>query len=101
MVCQGFRLPPDFRPGLLRELLAGAAAQHSVAHHGAGASLAERQLIPFLACGDLSGWDADQSYDLPGEGYTPLPPVAEPTSPAYRAALEQRQQARARGGLTP
>ena len=48
-----------------------------------------RQLVPFLACGDLSGWDADQSYDLPSEGYVTLPPVQPPTAPAYRRAVEQ------------
>ena len=99
VVCQGFQAPPGFRPELLHDLLSQSAAQHSAARP---ATLAERQLVPFLACGDLSGWDADQSYDLPAGGsYVPLPPVAEPTSPAYRAALEQRQRARARGGLTP
>lgn len=53
-------------------------------------SLAVRQLVPFMACGDLSGWDADRSYDLPSQGaagYTPLQPVQPPTAPAYKAAI--------------
>lgn len=41
-----------------------------------------------MACGDLQGWDADRSYDLPKEGYTSLPPVQEPTAPPYKRALE-------------
>ena len=51
-----------------------------------------RQLVPFLACGDLDGWDADQSYDLPaaagdgGGGYVPLPPVQPPAAPAHQRA---------------
>ena len=98
MVCQGFKPPPGFRPELLRELLAGAVTGSGAATPLA--TVAERQLIPFLACGDLSGWDADQSYDLPAEGYTPLPPVAGPTNPAYREAIEQRQRARTQGGLS-
>jgi tRNA (cytidine32/guanosine34-2'-O)-methyltransferase len=44
--------------------------------------------VPFLACGDLDGWDADASYDLPAEGYVALPPVQPPTAPAYRRAVE-------------
>ena len=98
MVCQGFRPPPDFRPELLRDLLANAVTDSAAA--APFSTLAERQLIPFLACGDLSGWDADQSCDLPSADYKPLPPVAEPTNPAYREAIEQRRDARTRGGLS-
>ena len=50
-----------------------------------------RQVIPFVAGGDLCGWDADRSYDLPEAetgGYVPRPPVQEPTAPAYKTALE-------------
>lgn len=43
--------------------------------------------MPFLACGDLDGWDADRSYDLPEEGYTTLPPVQPPTAPAYAQSM--------------
>lgn len=51
-----------------------------------------RLIVPFLACGDLSGWDADQSYDLPGAGYQTLPPVQPPTAPAYKTAIERSKQ---------
>lgn len=62
-------------------------------------SLEVRQLVPFLACGDLSGWDADRSYDLPtGEGYVPLDPVAPPTAPPYKTALELAKGRDARHG---
>lgn len=79
-----------------------------------------RCTVPFLACGDLSGWDADRSYslDLPdmqqqqqdsegqqvtvaaaaaesaggGRGdYVSLEPVQKPMHPAYQTALEQRR----------
>lgn len=52
-----------------------------------------RQLVPFLACGDLDGWDAEASYDLPAEGYVSLPPVQPPTAPAYRRAIERMKGA--------
>lgn len=48
-----------------------------------------RQLVPFLACGDLDGWDADQNYSLPSEGYVQLPPVAPPAAPVHLAAQRQ------------
>ena len=57
-----------------------------------------RQLVPFLACGDLEGWDADQNYSLPAEGYVHLPPVAPPTAPVHLAAQRQAAAAAAAGG---
>lgn len=62
-------------------------------------------VIPFLACGDLSGFDADQSYPLPTDGsYVRLDPVQPPIAPAYKTAIErekeekqQRQQGAAAG----
>lgn len=67
-----------------------------------------RCTVPFLACGDLSGWDADRSYAV-GEGdgstgagsasaaaataggYVVREPVQKPVHPAYKTALEQRR----------
>ena len=41
-----------------------------------------------------TGWDADQSYDLPegDEPYECLPPVQLPTAPAYKSALIEAQR---------
>ena len=50
---------------------------------------------PFLACGDLSAWDADATYHLPKDRVS-LDPVQPPTAPPYKRALELRRQ---RGGL--
>lgn len=54
----------------------------------------KRWIAPFLACGDLSAWDADATYKLPA-GHTSLPPVQPPTAPPYKDAIERR---RAEGG---
>ena len=54
-----------------------------------------RWIAPFLACGDLSGWDADATYHLPKDRIS-LDPVQPPTAPPYKRALELRRQ---RGGL--
>jgi hypothetical protein len=76
-----------------------------------------------VACGDLSGYDADMSYDLDakrsdgvsGDGndgaqlgdestgnqkpYTPLEPVAPPIAPPYKTAIAlERERAEARHG---
>ncbi|OQN98374.1 hypothetical protein B0A48_15642 [Cryoendolithus antarcticus] len=50
-----------------------------------------RWIAPFLACGDLSAFDADASHTLP-EGYVSLEPVQPPTAPPYKRALEERRK---------
>lgn len=47
-------------------------------------------LFRLLLC--MAGrYDADQSYDLPEEGYVTLDPVQPPTAPAYKTALAQKR----------
>ena len=53
-----------------------------------------RWIAPFLACGDLSAFDSDATYELP-PGHVSLDPVQPPTEPPYKEALEKR---RAEGG---
>lgn len=50
-----------------------------------------RWIAPFLACGDLSAFDADASHKLP-PGHVSLEPVQPPTAPPYRRALEERRK---------
>ena len=54
-----------------------------------------RWIAPFVACGDLSAWDADATYHLPKDRVS-LDPIQPPTAPPYKRALELRRQ---RGGL--
>ena len=54
-----------------------------------------RWIAPFVACGDLSAWDADATYHLPKDRIS-LDPVQPPTAPPYKKALEVRRQ---QGGL--
>ena len=91
VVCQGYRPPPGFAP----EMLQGVLDESLAAGLLRGPA---RATVPFVACGDLSGFDADQSYDLPegsggaAAGYTPLAPVQEPLAPPYQSALEQSRK---------
>lgn len=50
-----------------------------------------RWIPHFLACGDLSAFDADASHKLP-EGHVSLDPVQPPTAPPYKRALEERRK---------
>ena len=51
----------------------------------------KRWIPPFLACGDLSAFDADATYHLPKD-HVPLNPVQPPTAPPYKRALEIRRR---------
>lgn len=51
--------------------------------------------IPFLACGDLNGYDSDRSYPLSKEAdgtiKKSLDPVQPPIAPPYKRALEMKK----------
>ncbi|KAG9253743.1 FtsJ-like methyltransferase-domain-containing protein [Emericellopsis atlantica] len=48
-----------------------------------------RWIAPFVACGDLSAFDSDASYQLPDD-YVSLDPVQPPIAPPYKRAIEMR-----------
>lgn len=48
-----------------------------------------RWVAPFIACGDLSSFDSDASYQLPAD-HVSLDPVQPPIAPPYKRALEMR-----------
>ncbi|KAI4112970.1 MAG: hypothetical protein LQ345_005965 [Seirophora villosa] len=50
-----------------------------------------RWIAPFVACGDLSAWDADATYHLPKDRVS-LDPVQPPTAPPYKRALDVRRR---------
>ncbi|KAI5302572.1 hypothetical protein KEM56_000559 [Ascosphaera pollenicola] len=60
---------------------------------------ANRWIPPFIACGDLSSWDADASYALPPD-HVSLDPVQPPTAPPYKKALELKRAAGGAYGKT-
>ncbi|KAM8793672.1 tRNA (cytidine(32)/guanosine(34)-2'-O)-methyltransferase, partial [Eudromia elegans] len=82
VVCRGYRPPPGYVPsmepppletGLSLSPLSGPA----------------RVLVPFVACGDLSGYDPDRSYPLqlaPHQPYSYVAPPAPPIAPPYGRA---------------
>jgi tRNA (cytidine32/guanosine34-2'-O)-methyltransferase len=101
VVCRGYAPPPGFVPASLQALLDGRVRTSEAGEMAGTDNGAEEDavLVPFLACGDLSGYDADQSYPLPataadGAGpYVPLPPVQPPIAPAYKTAMARDRAA--------
>jgi tRNA (cytidine32/guanosine34-2'-O)-methyltransferase len=118
IVCTNFRPPAGFKASLDNPLGAGRElsewdAERSPKNEGPSRSVRSdgvveldvgsdledegceqqnrRWIAPFLACGDLSAYDADASYKLP-DGHVSLDPVQPPTAPPYRRALEERRK---------
>jgi len=113
VVCTGFCPPKGFKASLENPLGAGTrlsrtaemAAEKTPPHRvvrSDGITEVElgsedeeddedhRWIAPFLACGDLSAYDADASYHLPKD-HVVLDPVQPPTAPPYKKALENRK----------
>lgn len=127
VVCEGYAPPSGFSPSLDAPWGFGAAAVvrnrkgegevveeeednlvdgvHQITllddreHKGLGGGRGEgRYIAPFIACGDLSAYDSDATYELPevdefGAKWTSKDPVQPPTAPPYKTALEMRRQA--------
>jgi len=58
VVCRGYDPPSDYKPVMSSPLL---DHNYGVENEMTGSN---RMIVPFVACGDLSGFDADQSYPL-------------------------------------
>ncbi|THW60057.1 FtsJ-domain-containing protein [Aureobasidium pullulans] len=122
VVCTGFRPPKGFKASLENPLGAGTQLQvledmeiektqpsrtlrpDGITELELGSEDEEdskdiRWIAPFLACGDLSAYDADASYHLPKD-HVVLDPVQPPTAPPYRKALEMRKAAGGAYGKT-
>lgn len=121
IVCEGFCPPKDFVPSLENPLGAGRKIPQDsdakrtqpyrrVREDGTievelGSDEEDDQgedrrwIAPFLACGDLSSYDADATYSLPKD-HISLPPVQPPTAPPYKKALELRKTAGGAYGKT-
>ena len=94
VVCQGYRPPASFVPDM-GETMHGQA-------RGAEDGVS-RLVVPFVTCGDLSGFDADASYPL-DEGAVSAADASAysgaqaPINPPYHAAIERRRAAGAGRG---
>ncbi|RMJ08657.1 hypothetical protein CDV36_011719 [Fusarium kuroshium] len=114
IVCINFQPPPGFRASLEEPLGVGGRLEEMLKEQtkdvemqdvtSADEGIVEMQvydetledterssrwIAPFIACGDLSAFDSDASYQLP-EDYVSLDPVQPPIAPPYKRAIEMR-----------
>ncbi|GAA6028211.1 hypothetical protein JCM8097_006918 [Rhodosporidiobolus ruineniae] len=92
VVCEGFR--EGFTPDLTKPLLdfSYSTAEAPETQSGGTNDMAGqmRFIAPFVACGDLSGFDSETHYPLTSTDIAPEP-VQEPMAPAYKEFLELRR----------
>ncbi|KAL0085768.1 FtsJ-like methyltransferase-domain-containing protein [Phycomyces blakesleeanus] len=84
IVCQNYTPPPNYTPTMTNPLLD--------LHYDAANALVgpNRTIVPFLACGDLNGYDADRTYPLQ-TSYTSLDPLQPPITAPYKTAMELKR----------
>lgn len=94
-VCEKYSPPDGFNEKDLHRLLEKVGTPSGIEDLDCRSGWLEgvnKVYIPFLACGDLSGYDSDRSYPLPKSGdgtyYQSLDPVQPPIAPPYKRALE-------------
>ncbi|EDK44757.1 tRNA (uridine-2'-O-)-methyltransferase trm7 [Lodderomyces elongisporus] len=51
----------------------------------------DREIVEFIACGDVNGIDSDATYELDADSLR-LDPVQKPTAPPYKKALEMKRR---------
>uniref|UniRef100_A0A915DAH0 Putative tRNA (cytidine(32)/guanosine(34)-2'-O)-methyltransferase n=1 Tax=Ditylenchus dipsaci TaxID=166011 RepID=A0A915DAH0_9BILA len=104
IVCKGYNPPEGYKPNLSNPVLAQDYDKAVDQFTGIN-----RTLVPFMACGDLSGFspglckqlDSDRTYPLDlstisddfkdWEQYTYQPPTQPPTDPAYSKACQLKK----------
>eukprot|EP01128_Nolandella_sp_AFSM9_P008888 TRINITY_DN5545_c0_g1_i1.p1 TRINITY_DN5545_c0_g1~~TRINITY_DN5545_c0_g1_i1.p1 ORF type:complete len:288 (+),score=67.34 TRINITY_DN5545_c0_g1_i1:2-865(+) len=82
IVCQNYCPPSDYTPTMVNPMLDQGYSE-TVSLTGSN-----RLAIPFLACGNLDGFDSDQSYSDVGET---LVAVQSPIKPPYLQALDKQR----------
>ncbi|KAJ1658667.1 tRNA (uridine-2'-O-)-methyltransferase trm7 [Dispira simplex] len=86
IVCQDYAPPEGYVPTMASPLLDFSYDETSNPLTGLN-----RVIVPFVACGDLSGFDSDKTYPQQLDSstdYAPLTPLQLPINPPYKTALD-------------
>ncbi|KAJ2908762.1 tRNA (uridine-2'-O-)-methyltransferase trm7 [Coemansia aciculifera] len=89
IVCIDYNPPVDYVPNMANPLM---DVPYDASSPIAGSN---RVIVPFVACGDLRGFDADMTHSLEtgeaDEPHCPRSPTQPPVSPPYKRALELKR----------
>ncbi|KAI9302437.1 FtsJ-like methyltransferase-domain-containing protein [Cunninghamella echinulata] len=80
IVCQGYKPPEDYKPTMANPLL---DMHYDIKNELVGPN---RTIVPYIACGDINGYDSDRTYPLQSS-YTPLDPLQPPITAPYKTAI--------------
>lgn len=83
VVCQNYQPPDGYIPQKINPLVDDIETMANET-----GSAVNRQIIPFIVCGDLRGYDSDMSYPL-DENYVHHEVVQKPIAPAYKDVMER------------
>jgi tRNA (cytidine32/guanosine34-2'-O)-methyltransferase len=86
VLCQQYHPPEDYKPIIINPML---DYKYTTKNELLGQN---RVIVPFLACGDLSGFDADATYPA-SENYQYHSPSQLPIDPPYFQALQMKHAA--------
>jgi tRNA (cytidine32/guanosine34-2'-O)-methyltransferase len=85
ILCRKYAPPEGYVPTMIDPML---DYQYGPEHQELGPN---RVIVPFMACGDINGYDADQTYAL-DDTYVRREPVQPPITAPYKSFLERRRQ---------
>ncbi|CAM9867108.1 unnamed protein product [Ectocarpus fasciculatus] len=89
VVCRNYSPPPGFVPSMDRLL---QSHMYNASNDMMGPS---SLVVPFVACGDLNGYDADKSYPLQldesSAEYSYTDPVCPPIKPNYNTYIQRKK----------
>eukprot|EP00096_Caligus_rogercresseyi_P015274 TRINITY_DN7726_c0_g1_i1.p1 TRINITY_DN7726_c0_g1~~TRINITY_DN7726_c0_g1_i1.p1 ORF type:complete len:280 (+),score=37.11 TRINITY_DN7726_c0_g1_i1:73-912(+) len=81
VVCQGYNPPDGYRPVMIDPFSIDLKLDFNE-----DVNDVNRVIVPFVACGNLNGYDADKSYSLENS-YTYKEPVQPPIDPPYKTSI--------------
>ncbi|KAH7640591.1 putative tRNA (cytidine(32)/guanosine(34)-2'-O)-methyltransferase [Dermatophagoides farinae] len=92
-VCRGYNPPNQYEPTMFNTLMEGECQKY-FEQLDENKFHVNRTIIPFMACGDLSGFDSDTTYSLNIDNqkdYKYHEPNQKPIDPPYKVAVQLRK----------
>lgn len=88
-VCREYAPPSGYQPTMFSTLMEGECEKYFEELDNQDYMI-NRKIIPFMACGDLSGFDSDATYPL-SENYKYHEPTQSPIDPPYKKAIQLKK----------